>query len=263
MVIPILKERTCSASDTAGAPTVVLLSERLANRFWPDGDVLGRRIELPQVNGTATVIGLVAGTRQNSLRQEPSWQMYACYSQMPGTFATIVARTSGEPMTLARAVQEVVWSVDGEQAVWKIRTVDDLIRLQTADYHVVAFFTASFAAIALALALIGIHGVVSYAVSRRTREVGIRIALGAGRGSIVRLLLGGVVTYVAAGIAAGAFGVLALTRTLANFLYQITPTDIFTLFGCALMLTGTAALAGYLSTRKAMRTDPVAALRYE
>jgi putative ABC transport system permease protein len=182
---------------------------------------------------------------------------------MPGTFATIVARTSGEPMTLARAVQEVVWSVDGEQAVWKIRTVDDLIRLQTADYHVVAFFTASFAAIALALALIGIHGVVSYAVSRRTREVGIRIALGAGRGSIVRLLLGGVVTYVAAGIAAGAFGVLALTRTLANFLYQITPTDIFTLFGCALMLTGTAALAGYLSTRKAMRTDPVAALRYE
>ena len=260
--IPLLAGRSCGDHDTDRAPTVVIVNDKLAQRLWPQGNAVGQTLEIADW-GVASVIGIVGGNRQNNIRREPPWQLYACYGQNPGTLAAIVMHTHGDTASIAAAAKQAVWSIDGEQAVWKIRTLNDMVEAQTSQHRLVATLVLSFAAVAIALAVIGVYGIVSYTVTRRTREIGIRLALGARGDTVLRVVLGRVLVLTAAGAVLGLAASLAAGQALVSVLYQMEPKDPATLAACAGLLMLAAVAAAVIPARKALRTDPVAALRHE
>jgi predicted permease len=260
--IPLLAGRGCSDEDRDGAPVVLLVNDRLAQRLWPNANAVGQRLEITDY-AVATVIGVVGGNRHYEIRNEPPWQIHACLGQNPGTLAAVVMRSFIDPATLGKAAQRAVWAVDGDQAVWKIRTLETLVRHQTADQRLTATLASAFSLIALALAVIGVYGVVNYAVSQRTREIGIRMALGARSPSILRLALGRLLVITAIGLATGLCASIGAAQTLRSLLFEISPWDPWTVTGCLALLIVSALLAGVIPASRALRTDPVRVLHYD
>jgi predicted permease len=263
MGIPFLRGRSFSDQDQANAPTAVVVSQTMANRYWPNQDALGKQVKFVADDSTGTVVGIVGDTKQYWIEEQQRPQVYVPYSQNPGIFATVVMRTSVEPLSLAEQVRQAIWKVDRDQPMWKIRTVGSLVDRSVANRKFLMALMGIFAAIALLLTTIGLYGVISYLVNQRTQEIGIRMAVGAQVGHILRMVLKQGMFYVAVGVALGLVASWLLTRLIETLLFQVSATDPLTFVAISALLVIVALVACYLPARRATKVDPLVALRYE
>jgi putative ABC transport system permease protein len=263
MGIPLIKGRTFNEQDQLNTPRVFLINQTMARRFWPDQDPVGKQIKTDADGPTGAVIGIVGDAKHYFLGEEAQPQMYEAYSQSPGIFATVVVRTTVDPMSLAEPVRQAVWKVDGDQPMWKVRTVESLIDRSVANNRFLMALMGVFATLALALTVIGLYGVMSYAVSQRTQEIGVRMALGAGAPNIHRMVLRQGMTLVLIGVVIGLAAAWLLTGLMANLLFGVSVTDPLTFGLIPLVLTLVALMACWIPARRATKVDPIVALRYE
>jgi predicted permease len=263
MRIPLLRGRVFDERDSEKAPLVVVVNRMLAERFFEDADPLGQTLRVIGPNVTATIVGVVGDVPQYSLEDPERPQIYTAYAQTPHIFATLVARTRVPPLSLADAVRAAVWSVDKDQPVWKVRSVESLLDGSTAQRRALIGLLSGFTALALLLSGLGLYGVMSYAVAQRAREFGVRIALGAGRGLILGLVLSRGLRLGGAGIASGAAAAWATTRLLRGLLFGVAPGDPLAFSAAVVVLTAVAVLASLLPAWRATRVDPVSVLRSE
>jgi predicted permease len=257
MGIPLMSGRSCADQDADGGQSVVLVNEFLARRLWPKGDAVGKAMIVKDW-ATATVIGIVGANRQNDIHRDPPAQIYACYSQNPGTLAAIVMRFDGDVNTVVESAKKVVWQIDGDQAVWKIRTMQSLVDLQTREQRTVATLMVIFAVFAAILALSGVYGIARYDASRRLKDLGIRLALGASPSEIFLRSVGRTLKLVAGGVLLGGAVGPPLIKKFAD-----TPLDttLIALCGIALLLAG--LLAAARPGLQALRANPLDVLRHE
>lgn len=261
--IPFIKGRSFGNEDRADTPGVLIVNQTMAERFWPGQDPLGKQIKFPQDGSTGTVVGVVGDAKHYWLEEEARPQLYGAYSQSPGIFATLVIRTTVEPLSLSEQVRQAVWKVDSDQPMWKIRTVEFLVNRSMADRKFLMALMGIFASLALLLTTIGLYGVISYLVNQRTQEIGIRMALGAQMGQILRMVLKQGMLLVLTGVALGLGAAWLLTRLMSRLLYRVSATDPVTFVTIAVLLIVVALLACYLPARRATKVDPMVALRYE
>lgn len=269
--LPALSGRLFTEHDNANTPAVAVVSKTLAEKFWPGVDPIGKELlSAADVStgggrkfGRATVIGIVPDTKHYDVRDASRPQLYLSYSQYPGIFGTLVVHTEGEPMELRDPVRQAVWRIDKDQPVWKIRTLETLIKNDVAPDRFVMVLMSLFGGLALILTAIGTYGVISFGVAQRTQEIGVRMALGATPRSILSLVLNGGVSLMALGGFIGVAAALLAGRAIRTLLFNVSPVDPAT-FACVLgALTLIALLATYLPARRATRVDPMVALRYE
>jgi len=264
MGIPLLRGRYFTEGDMRDTTRVAIISDAMAKKFFPGEDPIGKRIHI--TNGPTTfreIVGIVGDVKHYSLDQDTGWQAYEPYTQQPFSFMTLVTRTAGDPAGLTAAIRKEVSNLDKEQPLSNARTLDKLISDSVAQQRFSVLLLGIFASVAMALAAIGIYGVLSYSVTQRTQEIGIRMALGAGRRDVIKLVVwnGMLLTLVGVGIGLGAS--FALTRLISTLLFGVSPTDRLT-FGSIVLILITVALAACLiPARRAAKVDPLVALRYE
>jgi putative ABC transport system permease protein len=274
MNIPLLTGRPFNDRDADETHGVAIISASMARRFWPDSDPIGYKIRLqftrqryfwiPESrNLPLTIVGVVGDVRHEGLADNNLPQLYLPYLQNPSSIMNLVVRTTSEPLHLANAVRSQVWAVDKDQPLFDTKTVEDVVADSFGRQHVLASLLGSFAAVALLLAAVGIYGLISYAVKQRTHEIGIRMALGAQSGQVVSLILRQGMGLTLAGLFIGLFGALAAAGLLGSFLFGVKPTDPASFAGVALLLIAVALLACYIPARRAIRVDPLVALRHE
>jgi putative ABC transport system permease protein len=266
MGIPLTRGRLFSQDDTASAPPVALISETLARRYFPHEDPLGRHLVFgfpPYGNVSREIVGLVADIHDVSLARTPGPMMYVPFAQAPFWGAEVVVRSRLGVVEDAAAIRTETHNIDPEVPVTRIEMLPEALHASVAKPGFRALLLGVFGAIALLLAAIGIYGVVSFSVSMRTREIGVRMALGATPASIRRLVLGESAKLVLSGLATGIPAALLSTHFLSALLFAVTPTDPVTYIGVAVLLTLVALTAAYLPARRAMRVDPGVALRFE
>jgi len=261
--IPLLKGRTFSNQDQANTPGVFVINKTMADRFWPNQDPLGKQVRFVTDGTVGSVIGVVGDAKHYYVDEDPRPQLYVAYSQNPGIFATLLIRTSVEPLSLAEQVRQAVWKVDPDQPMWKIRTVEYLVGRSVADRKFLMALMGIFASLALILTMIGLYGVISYLVNQRTQEIGIRMALGAQLGDILRMVIKQGMLLVFTGVALGLAASWLLTRLMTRLLFQTSATDLVTFSSITVLLIVVALLACYLPARRATKVDPLDALRYE
>ncbi|HET6851494.1 MAG TPA: ABC transporter permease [Pyrinomonadaceae bacterium] len=267
MSIPVLKGRPLTDQDMETSPTAVVISETMARRFWPGEDPVGKRIAAWKVQTPedwAQIVGVVKDVRQFELTADPKPQMYLSYRQA-GFFAPrdLVVKTDVEPASMAETVRKAVWDIDKDQPVSNIRTMEEILAESIARQRFSMLLLAIFAGVALVLAGVGIYGVMSYSVAQRTHEIGIRMALGAQTGAVLKLAVGYGMKLVIIGIVVGLIAAFALTRLMATLLFGVTATDPATFTLISLLLIAVAALASYIPARRATKVNPIIALRYE
>jgi putative ABC transport system permease protein len=264
MKIPLRSGRYFSEYDTKDSLHVAVINEALARLYWPNEDAVGRFIEMGAFGaGHCEIVGVVADIRQTSLSDEPAPGVYIPFTQECMPWQTLVVRTKNDPMGLAALIRHEVAALDPEQPVARIATMDELMEASTAQPRFRTFLLGSFAGIALLLSAIGIYGVMAYTVSRRTREIGVRMALGARPVDILTLIFGESMTLTLLGILLGLIGAVAVTRVMKSLLFEVTSTDPFTFTGVTLLLCGVALFASYIPARRAMSVSPIVALRDE
>jgi putative ABC transport system permease protein len=242
----------------------VILSESLARRLFPNEDAVGKQVWMPGPGeDLANVIGIVGDVRHQGLEREVTPQIYLPYLQSELWSANIVIRTTSDPLGLAAAVRNQALAVDTGAVVYDVQTMEARLATSMSSRRFNLLLLSVFAILALTLAAVGVFSVIAHAVTQRTHEIGIRMALGASTGDILRLFVGQGMTFVAIGIALGLAGAWALTRVIANLLFGVRATDPLTFAGCALLLSIIALLACYLPARRATKVDPMTALRSE
>jgi len=264
MEIPLVMGREFTPADRLGVSPVAIVSRELARRAWPGESPLGKRITIvgpPELQ--ATVVGVAGNVKQLTLSREDEPQLYLSKAQSAGIFTSLAIRTDGDPDALAEPVRQAIWAVDRDQPIWKIRPMASLLDRDLAPRRFTARLTAGFAFLALLLAMIGVYGVMSYVVAQRTREIGIRMALGAARGEVVRLVLGRGLRIVALGTGLGLIGAYAGARAIAQQLYGVPPADPPTFVSVPLLLILVAAVACWVPARRAARVDPAITLSGE
>ncbi len=274
MGIRLLQGRDISAADTAGAPPVVVINQTMARTFWPSRDPLGQRIAFTgdKVPNWMTVIGVVKDPMLHDWTGKPYPELYVAAFQdqaflgITGTHAdyiTLVVRTAGDPAALTSSVKSAIWSIDSDLPISNVLTMDSVIAEANAQPRFEMLLLGVFAAVALALAAVGIYGVISYSVVRRTHEIGIRISLGASRKDVLLLIIRQGLILALVGSAVGLVSAFMLARLMTKLLYGVAPTDLATFAGVATLLIAVALLACYIPARRAMRIDPVSAMRCE
>jgi putative ABC transport system permease protein len=263
MDIPRLAGRDFTAEDRQGAEPVAVVNENLARKLAPQGSALGKQVQLMDGDDPIwlTVVGVVGNTRHFTLAEPPLDQVYVPVAQKPLIFTEVVVRTVGEPMTVANAVRAAIWRVDPEQPVWRIRPVTEAVQGVLASRELTMRLLGSFAVLAVVLAMIGVYGVMSYMVARRSQEMGVRMALGARPTQVVGMVLRQGMRTIAIAIVLGLVASYGATAVLETQLFGVGRTDPFTFTLVPLLLAGVALVACYLPARRASRVDPVVALR--
>ena len=261
MGIPVFAGRTCGPAETPEAPLAVVVNRVLADQVWPGQSALGQRLRGADMPGEAVVIGVVGNTLHFTHRAGMGAQLYACFAQSPGLFASLVARTTADPMATARAVQQAVWAIDPDQPVWKLRSLETLVSSGADRERLVTTLMSTAAMLALLLAALGVFSVVSHSVAQRAREVSVRMALGASRGAILRLVLRETSAIVLIGIGLGLLGALGASRLIASQLLNVTPGDPLNLLMTAALLAAAALSAAAWPALRAASADPLANLR--
>jgi putative ABC transport system permease protein len=239
----------------------VIINETMARLYWPNQDPLGQRLRIIE-SPWMTVVGVVGDVRHSGLAVQPNPEVYLSQLQEPQSAMAVMIRTNGDPLLLAGAAREQVKAIDKDQPL-TITTMERIFSESVGEQRFNTLLLVAFASLALVLAMIGVFGVINYSVAQRTREIGIRIALGAQRGSIFRLVVGQGLMLAVIGITIGSIGAFALTRLIRSLLFGVSPTDAPTFVLVWLIMTTVAVLACYLPARRATKVDPLVALRYE
>ncbi|MCA1593444.1 MAG: ABC transporter permease [Acidobacteria bacterium] len=264
MGTPLVRGRDFTEADREGAPRVAVVNESLAETLWPGEDPLGKRLSFDRTKGPfLEVVGVARDVKYRSLGEREHPYVYQPVLQSYEPKMTLVVRTAGDPRAIAGAVREQIRALDPNLPVADIRTLGEQFDLSLFPARVAAWTLGGFGLLALVLAAVGIYGVVSYAVAQRTREIGVRMALGARRGDVLRLVMGEGLFVVGLGLAAGLLLALIATRVVAGFLYGVGTTDPLTFVAVPLVLGAIALAASYIPARRATRVDPMVALRYE
>jgi len=243
---------------------VAIINRRLAERMWPNTDPLGKRINCDDDgSGCAEVVGIVGDVKHNSLVEETGYDVYYACFQSYAKQTHFVARTQGDPMAVANEIQRAIWRVAPDTGIFNVMPVTRLSANTVWQSRVWGLLFGIFSAIALVLAAAGIYGVMAYLVTQRTREIGVRIALGAQWSDVLKLILSSGMWLVAIGLTIGLLGAWALTRLMSSLLFEVSPTDPITFGAVALCVILAALLACLIPARRAIRVDPLVALRYE
>jgi predicted permease len=265
MGIPLVRGRDFNEQDNLDANPVIVVSEKTANFYWPNGDPIGKRIKNGSTTSDApwrTIVGVVKDVRQNDFIAEPKMQMYFTYRQLRSLMPNaLIVRTAVDPLSLASSVRNAIWAVDKDQTVANIDSMEHIVAGAVARQRFSMLLLAIFAGIALVLAAVGIYGVMSYSVAQQTREIGIRMALGAQRGDVLRMTVKQGLKLVGLGLVIGLVAAFILTRVMATLLFGISATDPLTFFSISLVLLAVAILASYIPALRATRVDPMIALR--
>jgi putative ABC transport system permease protein len=264
MGIPLLAGRALADSDTAQAPPVILVNQTLARRFWPGASAIGGRIAIDQFAGrVAEIVGVVGDVKPDRIDGEDWPTFYQPYPQAPSMAMTLAVRTQAPPLALASAVIREVHRLDPDQPVADVRPMEEVVDLAAAGARFNTVLLGSFAGAAFLLAAVGIYGVISYDVSQRTNEIGIRMALGAQPADVRRLIMGQGARLAVYGIVAGLLGAGLLTRFMRTMLFGVHPADAWTYTAISILLALVALGASFVPSRRAMALDPVIALRHE
>jgi predicted permease len=266
MGIPIVRGRDFSDLDTATSPKVAIVNRALARRFFPNEDAIGKRFESDpeDVEGPVEIIGICPDTRYADLRSQTPPTFYLDYRQKPGGGRMVFEiHTAGEPASALNGARAAVASLDRDLPLTDVRTMEQQVDSAMSDERVFAELTSGFGILALVLACIGIYGLMAYTVSRRTTEIGIRLALGAQRAHVRAMILRESTWLAMAGIVVGAGAAAMLTRLVKSMLYGIEPYDPVTVAGGALILVAVALAASWIPARRAARVQPMVALRHE
>jgi putative ABC transport system permease protein len=273
MGIELLKGRLFSAQDTPSTPPVAIIDEALAQQHFQNEDPIGKRFsqstaEVPNIE----IVGVVRHVEHDNLdgvaTRTP--QFYLDFNQIPSERLpgfvrriNVLTRTDVEPLSLAASVRGQIAALNKDQAVFNVRTMEQIVAQSVAPRRFSMLLLAVFAVVALALASIGLYGMMSYAVAQRTREIGLRMTLGAQRGNVLRMVIGQGMKLALVGVALGLVASVALTRTMKNLLFGVSATDPLTFMGIAVLLALVALLACWIPARRATKVDPLVALRYE
>jgi predicted permease len=267
MGIPIVRGRGLSAEDRGGAPLALLISQETARRYWPNEDPIGQTLETGwQRDGRhfgGTIVGIVGDVRQYSLAGKPTAHIYGALAQWPLDEMTVVMRSSSAPATVLAAARDVVRTLDPQLPVFEAQPLDDLVRASIAQRRFYAVLLATFAALALLLAAVGIYGVIAYGVQQRRRELGIRIALGASRQRVIGMIMRQGMTLTILGAIIGLAGASALTGVLGSQLFGVSARDPLTFLAVPVVLVAVAVVACVVPARRAVSVDPATAIRAE
>jgi predicted permease len=263
--IPVRRGRAFDDRDGDGAPQVVIISEAMARRFFPGQNPVGQRLtpSFHLKQGAREIVGVVGDVKSSGLDAEMAATMYLPYRQSPRPWLSFVVRTASDPQGLVQPVTRAVYSVDKEQAVTGVRTMEQVLAESLSGRRFNMTLLITFAALALLLAAVGVYGVMSYTVMLRRRELGIRMALGARAGDVLRLVLGQGLALTLVGVAVGLAGAYGLTRLMASLLYGVTATDFLTFGSVSGVIVVVGLLASFLPARRATKVDPLVALRSE
>ena len=263
MSIPLLRGRYFDEHDTKGSTETVIVDETLAERFWPNEDPIGKRIQRGGSDTWRTVVGVISDAKQYSSEKEPPIAVYFPFEQYVARNMFLVIRTTRDPAGMTSAITKEIQALDPEMPVFDVGTMDQRLHDSLARRRFSMFLLGVFAVLASILAAIGIYGVMAYSVNERTHEIGIRVALGARPATILQLVINQALVLTAMGVAIGLTGAFALTRVMSSLLYGVSNTDGFTFVVAPLLLGGVALLASYIPARRAARVDPTIALRCE
>jgi putative ABC transport system permease protein len=266
MGIPLRRGRVFTDRDTKDSPRVAVINETMAQKVFPNENPMGKRITFDNREKNPEwfeIVGIVGDVKQYGLDQATSMQTYEPYTQQTFSYMTLVVRTAGDPTNLSAAIRGELSNLDKEQPATNIKALREFFSTSIAQQRFATVLLAVFAAVALVLAAVGIYGVLSYAVTQRTHEIGIRMALGAGRSDVLRLVVGKGMLLTVIGVTGGLAAAFGLTRLMASLLFGVTATDAMTFAGVASVLLAVALLACYIPARRATKVDPLVALRYE
>jgi putative ABC transport system permease protein len=257
----LLRGRTITDLDGAKDPPVVIVNETLARAYWHDQDPIGKHITLGRQPFALEVVGLIADIRNRGFSADTSPELILPMAQLPWPFMNLVVRTQADPHGMVQAVRGQVAAMDRDLPVTAIQTMDEVVEATSTRPRFTTMLLAALSGTALLLAIVGIYGVIAYSVAQRTQEMGIRLALGASRTDILRLVLRQGLILAMFGIALGLTAALALTRYLGSLLYHVSATDPWTFAACAVLFAGVALMASYVPAQRATRVDPIVALR--
>lgn len=262
MGIPLLRGRELSVSDVADSHSVVVINQRLAEVLWPGQDAIGKHFAIFG-DTQSEVVGVVGNVLHNGLAEAPSAESYLPFSQNPWSYVGLAIRTEADPASVYSGVRAIVSQLDPELPVHDMRPMGQVVAESITTRRFTLWLVGAFAVLALVLAFVGIYGVMSYSVTERVHEIGVRMALGAQSGDVMRLVVGHGMRLTAVGLAIGAAGAFLAMRAMISLLFGVRPTDPVTYLAIATLLTLAAMVACYIPARRAMRIDPMVALRYE
>ncbi len=265
MGIPLVRGRLLTDADREGAPPVVAIDEALAHEYWKGKDALGQHLRRGSNNNPwATVVGIVGHVQHSALdSKQRKATFYWSYLQQPAQSLQFVVHTAGDPMSLANAVQQEVANLDKELPIFDVKTMDQRVAASLANRRFAAWLLAVFSFIAMLLAAVGLYGVMAQSVLQRSREIGVRMALGAQSRDVLRMILRQGAILIAGGLMAGTVAALVLTSLMKSMLFAVSPADPLTFTLVAVLLSAVALTAAWLPARRATRVDPVNTLRYE
>jgi predicted permease len=264
MGIPILQGRACDDRDTKEAPQVAIVNETAARRFWPGGSPLGRRVRFrDDKNPWLTVVGIARDGKYRTLGEDPRAYVYSCIEQGGSSFRTLVVASDGDERAMLGQIRHTLDEIDPNLPIFDLKTISEHMAIMLFPARMGAALLAAFGLLGLILASLGLYGVVAASVARRTREIGIRMAIGGRRADVLRLVVGEGMVLTGVGLAAGLGLALLASQILRNLLYGIAPSDPLTFAGVAFILSSVALIANLIPARRATEVDPLVALRYE
>lgn len=263
--------RAFTTADRDSAPPVAIVNERMVKRYWPGGGAIGKRFRFGSStspndstqNPWVTVVGVVADMRRTGVDKEVREEAFLPYRQSADPAELVVVRTVKDPMSIVALVKQTVRSIDADQPISNLGTMEQMLAGLVAQRRFSMALVGAFAVLALTLALIGAYGVTAYLVSQRTKEIGVRLALGAEPSRVAKLVVGEGMRVAVIGVAAGVVIALVTTRLASSLLYSVSPRDPLTFGVVVLTILGVSALANYLPARRAARVDPLTALRQD